>query len=77
MTLEYMLCFSARPSFFGVYILRDLLHILFTVFSKQAFKEAKAAMKPPGVFKTLVGVVSEVRTANNLENSCKLLLPSS
>ncbi|VVB01703.1 unnamed protein product [Arabis nemorensis] len=35
----------------------------------QAFKEAKAAMKPPGVFKTLVGVVSEVRTANNLENS--------
>ncbi|KFK29310.1 hypothetical protein AALP_AA7G116300 [Arabis alpina] len=35
----------------------------------QAFKEAKAAMKPPGVFKTLVGVVSEVRTANNLEKS--------
>lgn len=33
-------------------------------------------MKPPGVLKTLVGVVSEVRTANNLANSCKLLLPS-
>lgn len=31
-------------------------------------------MKPPGVLKTLVGVVSEVRTANNLESSCKLLL---
>ncbi|KAF8114531.1 hypothetical protein N665_0036s0060 [Sinapis alba] len=35
----------------------------------QAFKEAKAGMKPPGVLKTLVGVVSEVRTTNNLENS--------
>jgi solute carrier family 25 protein 39/40 len=43
----------------------------------QAFKEAKAGVKPPGVFKTLVGVFSEVRTANNLESSCKLLLPSS
>ncbi|KAJ0251532.1 Mitochondrial carrier protein MTM1 [Hirschfeldia incana] len=32
----------------------------------QAFKEAKAGMKPPGVVKTLVGVVSEVRTTNNL-----------
>ncbi|CAB79596.1 putative protein [Arabidopsis thaliana] len=35
----------------------------------QAFKEAKAGVKPPGVFKTLVGVFSEVRTANNLESS--------
>lgn len=35
----------------------------------QAFKEAKAGLKPPGVVKTLVGVVSEVRTANNLQNS--------
>ncbi|KAF3573244.1 hypothetical protein F2Q69_00060416 [Brassica cretica] len=36
----------------------------------QAFKEAKAGMKkPPGVLKTLVGVVSEVRTVNNLQNS--------
>ncbi|CAH2077732.1 unnamed protein product [Thlaspi arvense] len=35
----------------------------------QAFKTAKGGMKPPGVLKTLVGVVSEVRTANNLESS--------
>uniref|UniRef100_A0A1J3F921 Mitochondrial carrier protein MTM1 n=1 Tax=Noccaea caerulescens TaxID=107243 RepID=A0A1J3F921_NOCCA len=35
----------------------------------QAFKEAKACVKPPGVLKTLVGVVSEVRIANNLESS--------
>ncbi|CAH8385304.1 unnamed protein product [Eruca vesicaria subsp. sativa] len=35
----------------------------------QAFKVAKAGMKPPGVMKTLVGVVSEVRTVNSLENS--------
>ncbi|CAF2244864.1 BnaA08g13960D [Brassica napus] len=36
----------------------------------QAFKEAKAGMKkPPGVLKTLIGVVSEVRTVDNLQNS--------
>ncbi|EOA16714.1 hypothetical protein CARUB_v10004914mg [Capsella rubella] len=35
----------------------------------QAFKEAKSGMKPPGVLKTLVGVVSEVRAANNFESS--------
>lgn len=29
-------------------------------------------MKPPGVVKTLVGVVSEVRTANNLDVSCNI-----
>ncbi|KAL1203118.1 Mitochondrial carrier protein MTM1 [Cardamine amara subsp. amara] len=37
----------------------------------QAFKDAKACMKPPGVLKTLVGVVSEVRTVNNLGNSLR------
>ncbi|XP_010521379.1 PREDICTED: mitochondrial carrier protein MTM1-like [Tarenaya hassleriana] len=35
----------------------------------QAFKEAKASVKPPGVFKTLIGVVSEVKATNNHENS--------
>ncbi|KAI8545003.1 hypothetical protein RHMOL_Rhmol07G0009300 [Rhododendron molle] len=34
----------------------------------QAFKEAKNVVKPPGVWKTLAGVVSPVRSTNNLQN---------
>ncbi|XP_058225687.1 mitochondrial carrier protein MTM1-like isoform X2 [Rhododendron vialii] len=34
----------------------------------QAFKEAKNGVKPPGVWKTLAGVVSPVRSTNNLQN---------
>ncbi|XP_074328595.1 mitochondrial carrier protein MTM1-like isoform X3 [Apium graveolens] len=35
----------------------------------QAFKDTQAGVKPPGVWKTLVGVISEVRTTNNLQRS--------
>ncbi|KAF7137211.1 hypothetical protein RHSIM_Rhsim07G0006900 [Rhododendron simsii] len=34
----------------------------------QAFKEAKNGVKPPGVWKTLAGIVSPVRSTNNLQN---------
>ncbi|XP_063943875.1 mitochondrial carrier protein MTM1 isoform X2 [Daucus carota subsp. sativus] len=33
----------------------------------QAFKDTQAGVKPPGVCKTLVGVISQVRTTNNLQ----------
>ncbi|KAL1828626.1 hypothetical protein ACET3Z_007038 [Daucus carota] len=33
----------------------------------QAFKDTQAGVNPPGVCKTLVGVISEVRTTNNLQ----------
>uniref|UniRef100_A0A5B7AR98 Putative Mitochondrial substrate carrier family protein n=1 Tax=Davidia involucrata TaxID=16924 RepID=A0A5B7AR98_DAVIN len=34
----------------------------------QAFKETQAGVKPPGVWKTLVGVISPVRSTNTLQN---------
>ncbi|XP_024927112.1 mitochondrial carrier protein MTM1 isoform X2 [Ziziphus jujuba] len=35
----------------------------------QAFKVAENGMKPPGVWKTLLGVVSDVKPASNVRNS--------
>lgn len=35
----------------------------------QAFKDTQAGVKPPGVWKTLLGVISQVRTTNNLQRS--------
>ncbi|KAL5744759.1 hypothetical protein ACOSP7_027627 [Xanthoceras sorbifolium] len=35
----------------------------------QAFKETQLGKKPPGVFKTLLGVLSHVKTTNNLQSS--------
>ncbi|KAK1353442.1 hypothetical protein POM88_052577 [Heracleum sosnowskyi] len=32
-----------------------------------AFKDPQAGVKPPGVWKTLLGVISQVRTTNNLQ----------
>lgn len=32
-----------------------------------------SGVKPPGVWKTLLGVVSHVKTASNVQNSCKWL----
>ncbi|KAK1350657.1 hypothetical protein POM88_054624 [Heracleum sosnowskyi] len=37
-----------------------------------AFKDPQAGVKPPGVWKTLPGVISQVRTTNNLQR-CKLI----
>ncbi|KAH7578019.1 hypothetical protein ACOSP7_000875 [Xanthoceras sorbifolium] len=34
----------------------------------QAFAEIQVGVKPPGVWKTLVGIVNPVRSANNLQN---------
>ncbi|KAM3218674.1 mitochondrial carrier protein MTM1 [Capsicum annuum] len=38
----------------------------------QAFKDTKNGMKPPGVWKTLVGVVSPVNGANSFQNSMQV-----
>ncbi|XP_009798427.1 mitochondrial carrier protein MTM1-like isoform X2 [Nicotiana sylvestris] len=37
----------------------------------QAFKDTKNGVKPPGVWKTLVGVVSPVNSANSYQNSTR------
>ncbi|KAK1371026.1 hypothetical protein POM88_037118 [Heracleum sosnowskyi] len=37
------------------------------LFLRQAFKDPQAGVKPPGVWKTLLGVISQVRTTNNLQ----------
>lgn len=39
---------------------------------RQAFKDTQAGVKPPGVRKTLLGVITQVRTTNNLQR-CKLI----
>ncbi|CAN4108373.1 unnamed protein product [Withania somnifera] len=38
----------------------------------QAFKDTKNGVKPPGVWKTLVGVVSPVNSANSYQNSMQV-----
>ncbi|XP_031257101.1 mitochondrial carrier protein MTM1 [Pistacia vera] len=38
----------------------------------QAFKETQMCNKPPGVWRTLVGVVSHVKGTNNVQNSLKV-----
>ncbi|KAL0339489.1 UNVERIFIED_CONTAM: Mitochondrial carrier protein MTM1 [Sesamum angustifolium] len=42
----------------------------------QAFQHSQANVKPPGVLKTLIGVVSPVKTANNHQASSKKILSS-
>lgn len=42
------------------------------LFLWQAFKDTQAGVKPPGVWKTLLGVISQVRTTNNLQR-CKMI----
>ncbi|KAK1370916.1 hypothetical protein POM88_037008 [Heracleum sosnowskyi] len=42
------------------------------LFLRQTFKDPQAGVKPPGVWKTLPGVISQVRTTNNLQR-CKLI----
>ncbi|KAK9121703.1 hypothetical protein Syun_019320 [Stephania yunnanensis] len=39
----------------------------------QAFKEIESGVKPPGVWKTLLGVVSPIRSSNNIPNYTKEL----
>ncbi|CAN4111489.1 unnamed protein product [Withania somnifera] len=38
----------------------------------QAFKDTKNGVKPPGAWKTLVGVVSPINSANNYQNSMQV-----
>lgn len=40
----------------------------------QAFKETQIGRKPPGVFQTLLGVVSQVKSTNSLQNSCTCIV---
>ncbi|KAK1370917.1 hypothetical protein POM88_037009 [Heracleum sosnowskyi] len=51
----------------------QLVHlVLVGLYLRKAFKDPQAGVKPPGVWKTLPGVISQVRTTNNLQR-CKLI----
>lgn len=40
----------------------------------QAFKLAHGDKRPPGVWKTLMDVISQVKSAGSFNNSCELIL---
>ncbi|KAK1374950.1 hypothetical protein POM88_031143 [Heracleum sosnowskyi] len=46
--------------------------VLPEIYFSIAFKDPQAGVKPPGVWKTFLGVISQVRTTNNLQR-CKLI----